>query len=194
MRPDFPAAALQDVLNWLKAGKAPGAVIGGIAVSLLGEPRYTEDIDLVVVIDEPKQRKLVELAPKFNLAGRVPDVFDFARDTRMLLMQHTPSGTSIDISLGMLDFEKEMIKRAKIIKHLDLKIPVANSEDLIILKIIAQRPQDLADVANILDNQDEIDLARVRQTVDEFSAALDRPDMMDDLERLLARTSRRRKR
>lgn len=43
-RPEFPAAELRDVLKWFRATNVSGIVIGGVAVSLLGEPRYTDHI------------------------------------------------------------------------------------------------------------------------------------------------------
>ncbi len=38
-------AVLRDLAVWLQAGKVSGAVIGGLAASLLGRPRLTRDVD-----------------------------------------------------------------------------------------------------------------------------------------------------
>jgi len=38
-------AALTDVVKWLDAAKMPSMVIGGVAVSFLGRPRMTQDVD-----------------------------------------------------------------------------------------------------------------------------------------------------
>ena len=47
-------AALGDLSAWLLAKKVPGAVIGGVAASLLGRPRLTRDVDAMVLLDEGK--------------------------------------------------------------------------------------------------------------------------------------------
>lgn len=36
---------LKDLLSWLKAAKAKGVIVGGVAASLLGRPRFTRDVD-----------------------------------------------------------------------------------------------------------------------------------------------------
>jgi hypothetical protein len=45
-------AVLRDLMAWLQAGKVPGVVIGGLAASLLGRPRLTRNVDVLVLIDE----------------------------------------------------------------------------------------------------------------------------------------------
>ncbi len=42
-------AALADLTRWLRSTQTSGAVIGGVAASILGRPRFTRDIDAVVL-------------------------------------------------------------------------------------------------------------------------------------------------
>jgi hypothetical protein len=44
-------AVLRDLMAWVKAGKVQGVVIGGLAASLLGRPRLTRDVDMLVLAD-----------------------------------------------------------------------------------------------------------------------------------------------
>ena len=41
-------AALADLVKWLDVTKAPSMVIGGVAASVLGRPRLTQDVDALV--------------------------------------------------------------------------------------------------------------------------------------------------
>jgi len=41
-------AALADVMNWLDAAHIPSMVIGGVASSMLGRARLTQDVDALV--------------------------------------------------------------------------------------------------------------------------------------------------
>jgi hypothetical protein len=45
-------AALRDLARWLRTTRAPGAIIGGVASSRLGRPRFTRDVDARVLVDE----------------------------------------------------------------------------------------------------------------------------------------------
>jgi hypothetical protein len=173
------------MLRWFRAAKVRGAVIGGVAVSLLSEPRYTRDIDATVVLDDKKWDAFLARAAEFGIRPRASDALVFARETRMLLLQHDISGIPLDISMGTLEFEQEMIDRALPIRVGRLTIPVATPEDLIILKAIAQRPQDLTDIATILDSQKDIDLARIHRLVASFALTLERPEISAELERLI---------
>ena len=191
---ELPKAAIRDMLRWFKAAKIPGVVIGGVAVSLQGHARHTRDLDALVVAPESQWPKFLGAATRFGFSGRIPDVLEFARASRMLLMQHDASGIPLDISLGALDFEVETIRRAVSIKLGRLNVPVAGPEDLIIMKAVAGRLQDLADIDNVLEAHLHLDVQRIRATLGEFAEILDRPEIVENFAPLWARrVARRRK-
>jgi hypothetical protein len=43
-------AALADLMKWLDAANMPSMVIGGVAASLLGRPRLTQDADALAIL------------------------------------------------------------------------------------------------------------------------------------------------
>ena len=45
-------AVLSDLVAWFTAEKVPGAVIGGVAASILGRPRLTRGVDALVLLQE----------------------------------------------------------------------------------------------------------------------------------------------
>jgi len=47
----IPYPALGDLVKWLEAEHVRYAVIGGLAVSIVSQPRPTVDVDLVVWLD-----------------------------------------------------------------------------------------------------------------------------------------------
>lgn len=187
----LPRQCLRDLNRWLRAARVRGAVIGGVASALLGTPRYTHDIDVVVVIDDAEWPEFIEPAARFGFEFRMSDAVAFARKNRVLLMRHRPSGVEVDISLGQLDFERDLIARSKRIKVEGILVPVAAPEDLIILKAIPRRPNDLADIDGLLHHHSRLDFRRITS---EFAAFLELPGIMEDLERLLARHSKKKKR
>ncbi len=189
---ELPLAAIRDMLRWFKSAKISGVVIGGVAISMQAQPRYTRDLDALVVADQSRWPAFVASAAKFGFSGRIPHILDFARTSRMLLVQHDASGIPLDISLGALDFEVEVIRRAVFFKLGRLQVPVAGPEDLIIMKAVAGRPQDLADIDNILAAHPRLDVARIRQMLGEFAAILERPEIVESFESLWARKTERR--
>ena len=174
---EVPVAAIRDMLRWFKATRVSGAVIGGVAVSIRAHARFTRDLDALVVVQDAKWPEFAGRAEKFGFTGRVPDVLEFASQTRMLLLQHESSGVPLDVSLGALGFEEELIGRATIVKLGRLKVPIAAAEDLIILKAVAQRPIDLADIDSLLQAQPRLDLVRIRKTLGQFAGILERPEI-----------------
>lgn len=103
----------------------------------------------------------------------------------MLLLSHIETGVAVDVSLGVLPFEEEMIARSKlhVIGELSLRLPTP--EDLVILKAVAHRPKDLLDVAEVVKNNPDLDRKRVEAWVREFAALLDMPQIWEDLQRVL---------
>lgn len=65
-------------------------------------------------------------------------------------------------------------------------------EDLIIMKAVAHRAQDIADVEALLDANPKLNLRRIRKWIKEFSTALDMPDIVNDFEDSLRRTRRKK--
>jgi predicted nucleotidyltransferase len=179
------AGALADVVRWLTDEKIPGVVIGGVAASLLGRPRLTRDIDALVLGDEMGWEAVLESARPFGIAPRVDDPLDFAHRTRILLLRHLPSSVDIDVSLGALPFEREVVERASIVSAGDIRVRVPAVEDLVIMKALARRPRDLGDIEGLLDVWPDIDLDRIRQWLREFGSILEMPEIQEDFERLL---------
>jgi len=178
---------IADVMQWIAAEQLEAAVIGGVAAGLHGKPRLTEDVDMVVL--DADAEALIASGKRYGFEPRFDDALEFSHRTRVLLMRHR-SGVDVDLSLGMLPFEREIIERAQTVDAVGLHIDIATPEDLIIMKALARRPQDIADIAGIIEVQEHLDIERIRRWVREFSAILEMPEILDDLEALLRRRTR----
>ena len=123
--------------------------IGGIALQRWGEPRLTADVDLTILTGFGREAEYIEeLCRAF--AGRVPDAAEFARRSRVLLLQ-SRRGVPIDISLGALPFEERVVDRASLFRFLDTVSPnTCSAEDLVTLKAFADRARDWADIEGIV--------------------------------------------
>ena len=85
----------------------------------------------------------------FGFFPRISDPIEFALKSRMLLLQHNQTKIDVDISLGALPFEREMIERATEFTTPELTVQIATPEDLIITKAVAHRKRDLLDIDNL---------------------------------------------
>ncbi len=179
-------------MAWLQASGARGVIIGGVAASLLGRPRLTHDVDVLVLLDQAQWSTFLAAAAPFHFVARVEDPVEFARRARVLPVHHSPSAIDVDVVFGALRFEEQALVRARTLTAGGVSFPVATPEDLVVMKMVAHRPQDLIDVESILDAQPRLDLRRVRRWLSEFAAALETPELLEVLEAIVARRRRRR--
>ena len=182
--------ALADLVLWLDQISGRGLVIGGVAASLLGRPRLTQDIDLLVLIDESQWKEFLKVGLRFGFEPRISDALAFARKNRVLLMRHTKSGLDIDVSFGSLPFEEEALKRSSKVRVGDMSIPLPTPEDLIVMKAVAHRPKDLMDIEAILEANPKLDRKRVLKWVKAFAEAVEMPEILNDLEKLMKKSKK----
>lgn len=182
---------LRDLIAWFDSKTVPGVIIGGVAASLLGRPRVTRDVDAVIILEERLWEDFLKSGISFGFVPRRTDTIPFARKNRILLVHHKPSGIDADISLGALSFEKEMIAHGTSIVLNGVKIPLPRPEDLLVMKTIARRPRDIADIESILDANKTLNLRIVRRWIRAFSASLEMPEILEEFENIVARQRRK---
>lgn len=181
-------AALADLVKWLDASGMPSMVIGGVAASVLGRPRLTQDVDALAVLPEGEWANAVSIAARHGIIPRIENPLDFARRSRVLLMRHIESGIDIDVTFGGLLFERAAIDKSEIHDIGGLRVRLPRVEDLLIMKAVARRPKDLQDIEGLLAAHPEADLVTVRQRVSEFATAMSTSDMLDEFDKLVARS------
>jgi hypothetical protein len=174
-------APLEAVQRLLGRFNDQGMVIGGVAASLLGKPRLTVNIDVVILLSRDDIPRLITVAGEEGLVPRIPDADSFARENLVLLLRHEASGIAVDVSLGILAFEQEAVARSVLHDAGAFAIRVPTPEDLIILKAVAHRPVDLLDIQALIQTNPNLDRERIRSYVCEFAEALDMPELWTDI-------------
>lgn len=184
-------AALRDLISWLRASATPGVIIGGVAVSLLAKPRITKDMDTLVLLSEEKWENFLAQGAEHGFRPRIQDALQFAFQSRVLLVEHHAAGVTVDISFGALPFEEEAVARAISVRALGVDVPLPTPEDLIVMKAIAARPGDMADIDTVLAMHPEVDQQRIRSCVRGLSDILEQPDLYMNLDSILSRHTRK---
>lgn len=165
-----------------------GALIGGVAVSVLARPRATRDIDVVVWLPSWSEwPAFVARMHEHGLAFREGGSLDFALRSRVLLLVHGETGVPVDVSMGALPVEEELVRHAVVREESGLALALPRPDDVVILKAIAGRPRDRIDIESLLECNPGIDRARVRLRVSELADALEAPELVADLDELFAR-------
>lgn len=177
---------LESLQRLLERFDGQGAIIGGIAVSILGKARHTEDLDAMFLLSTQEIGRFLELAKSEGIEPRMEHAADFARRNRVLLLRHALTGTNIDISLGILPFEQELVERSTVYQvdeKLQLRLPTP--EDLVIMKAVAHRPRDLEDIRAIGEKYPNLDKKRIEQWVKAFADALELPELWPKIKTIL---------
>jgi hypothetical protein len=180
--------ALKAVVEALREIKAPGMIIGGIAVIARGVPRQTVDVDATLWGAEVDLGDLVEVLASHRIVPRIHDALAFARRRQVLLLRHEPSGTPIEISLAWLPFEREALGRATRITFAGIEAPMATAEDLVIYKALAWRDRDRSDIERliVLYGKD-MNLQKVRDMMVQFAEILEDPQRVQEFDTLVRR-------
>ena len=159
--------------------------IGGLPVQHWGEPRLTRDVDVTVIAGFGNEEDFVTTVLKSYLPRR-SDAREFALRNRVLLVQ-SESGIGIDISLGAIPFEIEMINRAVNFEFLrGIELLICSPEDLIVMKSFAARVQDWQDVASVIVRQgsETLDWRYIESNLTPLAALKEEPEILEHLHRL----------
>jgi hypothetical protein len=183
--------AARELLDALHKSGRPACLIGGMVVSRWGDPRATQDVDATVWSDFGEERTIVE-ALTSTFRSRDADPFRRAELGRLVLLSAS-NGVKIDLSLAAFPFEQEVLRRATPWRVLsDCELMTCSAEDLVIYKLVAARPQDLADVDSVVRRQARrLDADRIRQWGAIFAELKEDIDLLQPFEDALTRLPRR---
>jgi hypothetical protein len=183
--------AVRDLAAFWAAEKVDALLIGGVAAALLGRPRVTRDVDALVWLPEGQWKDFLARSANFNLAPRADDALEFAREARVLLLRHVASQIDVDIAFAALPFERQALDRGVPKKVAGELVRLPTPEDFIIMKAVAHRPVDLADVEGVIAAHRRLDRRRIRKYLREFAALLEKPEILEEVDRLLAQRRKR---
>ena len=183
-------STLADAIAMLESRGIACAVIGGLAVSLRGQPRMTVDVDLVMAADVEDALRLARELPGTPFEPLFAGVEEVINAAYILPLRHRTTGIRVDLAIGMSGFERDAIERARTLVIADTTAPVVTVEDLLVMKALAGRPQDEQDIRGIVDLHGErIDWTACLTTAKALGKAVD-IDIADRLESARSRSRR----
>ena len=181
--------AIVSLTDLLEGERLPYMVIGGVANLFWGAPRTTLDVDVTVWAEEHQIVSITDrLASRFKLLPDNPT--EFIRQTRVLPMR-TRGDIRVDLIFGLLPYEEEAIRRARPMPLAGRHIRICSPEDLILHKLISDRPRDREDVQGVIARINKgLDRAYLDPRIEGLAQDLSRPEILAFYRECLAALSR----
>jgi hypothetical protein len=97
---------LADAAHVLETRGIRFALIGGLAVSLRGQPRMTVDVDLMILADIDQALGLAQELSSTPFEPLFPGVEEVVARSYILPLRHRTTGIRVDVAIGMSGFEQ----------------------------------------------------------------------------------------
>lgn len=143
----------KDFLDFLDLCNKQGVkylVIGGYAVSIHGYPRYTKDLDIAIELSDENAVKTATVIQEFGLGslGLVKD--DFLKRNFVTQLGYPPVRIDVLNDIEGVPFLEAWQRRKEVIYE-GIIIHFIGYEELLILKRLAGRSQDMTDVKKLME-------------------------------------------
>jgi Uncharacterized protein conserved in bacteria len=168
-------AALRRIAADLDARQARWALVGGFAVSVRTEPRFTRDVDVAVVAEgDPAAERLVEslVGAGYRLDAIVEqDSVGRLATARMISPGAGRMDVVVDVLFATAGIEAEIVDAAEVLEVLPgIDMPIATAGHLVALKLLARddetRPQDASDLRALFAVLGDADRAAARSAAE----------------------------
>lgn len=134
------------------------ALAGGWAYSALVEPRATTDIDLLILLDPPSREHVQTLISSLfdsTIIHPAPMIFQGISIWRIVGIR-SEQEVVVDFLLADSAYLRTALERRQTVPFGALRVPMLSIEDLVILKMVAGRLQDRADLEKIRARQADL--------------------------------------
>jgi hypothetical protein len=174
MSPGAPEQALSDIAKRLREMNVPFALVGGLAVSVRAEVRFTRDLDIAVTIRD--DAALETLVRDLGRGGySIVATVEQEHHGRLAIVRlQSATGIAVDVLAASSGIESEIVARSSMVDFPHVgPVPVASVEDLLAMKVLSaseERLQDRIDARNLILAAPALDLAAVRHALERITA------------------------
>lgn len=162
---------LKETCLKLKGNNIKFCLVGGWAVSILGIPRATVDIDILIILDDNIKNQVISiLSNSFQLVRSHEKDLEF-KNIKMWRNIVSLKGKTepfiIDFIKADTYYLKKVIGRSIEIEYEDIVIPVVSLEDLIVIKMASFLKQDQVDIENLIQSNPILDWSFLERMIKE---------------------------
>jgi len=143
------------------------ALVGGLAVSVRAEVRFTRDVDIAVAVADDLEAESLTYELRSAGYSAVASVEHETLHRLSTVRLMSPSGVKVDLLFASSGIEGEIVDSATPIDFDGAgSVPVANAEELLAMKVLSMsdtRLQDRIDAQRLLQFTPNLDIGRVRE-------------------------------
>jgi hypothetical protein len=142
---------IREFIGLCLSRKVEFLLVGGYALAFHGAPRFTEDIDLMVLVSSENADRLFGVLTEFGFGDAGIKRDDFLDADQVIQLGSAPNRIDILTGISGVTWEEAWASRTQV--SLDgLEIQVIGKRELMKNKQATGRPQDLADLARLAKN------------------------------------------
>jgi hypothetical protein len=144
----------EELINVTRAFEEAGieyALCGGLAMGILAEPRFTRDIDLLILEEDlPRAKEALKSVDFILSSGIIPfkKLDGGFREIQRISKAEGSDLMALDLLLVSDDLQDAWDGR-ELHKMDDIELKVVSRDGLITMKELAGRPQDLVDIQKL---------------------------------------------
>lgn len=159
-------------------------LIGGVASDIWGRPRKTLDVDIVLQVSPEGFKDFLAAAANYKFTFNYNSALKHLKN--MGMCRFTYGAYHADFIMGYSEFEQTVFRRRRKVKLFNRSVWAASPEDVILYKLLSNRPIDQADIANIINAQgSKLDKRYLRIRANQMQKNLFRADIKASLEKAL---------
>ena len=173
---DELSKAIEDVIGVFDSPGLDYAIMGGSAVRVYGIPRATYDVDFTTALHRDSLPELYRRAQE--LGYTVPDVYlqgwiDQVGGMPLIKIRLLLDGREIDVDIFLAEspYQVSLLDRRRWAKLNGIDAWLVSPEDLVLLKLLANRPRDVADVGDVFFMQGQLDVGYMREWAPKIGVA-----------------------
>lgn len=157
----------RELIELFESESIPYAIMGGLAVRIYAIPRPTFDVDFTILLpraDLPQFYLRAESLGYTVSAAQAAGWVDSVKGLSVVKIQAYVGDRAIDVDifLAETEFQRHLLTRRQRHEAEGLDAWFVSPEDLILLKLLAGRPKDRLDIADIVFIQGALDEAYLR--------------------------------
>lgn len=158
--------ALRNIAHALERTGTRFAVVGGFAVSVRGEVRFTRDVDVAIAVrDDAEVEELIRELRTHGYSVAALVEHDAAKRLSTVRLR-SPSGVAVDLLAASCGIEAEVVSRSTPVSIEEAGVvPMAQAEELVAMKVLSMEPrrlQDRIDAIRLVQMNTALDMDRVR--------------------------------
>lgn len=147
------------------------ALVGGLAMLQYTRVRTTDDIDVLLIVSQISMPGLFEAMQNRGFSVDVTRSIRELRDDGITVVRF--GNINVDLMRPLLPAYAHVLDRAVNTEVLGQRVRVSSAESLIVMKVIAMRPQDQADIRALIVGIDNLDVGYIRGELDQIMQADD---------------------